>query len=186
MDISRLLSRCTGLSRLFRNKTGLTMVEIMIAVLLMGVVFLGISSLYVASQRFYLTSSDKATINNETQYAIQHIYKYVMRGIGDKNTPPFQITGATQLDISINDNDPLTSANYGNIVNYRYRYDSNAKKLYFKIGSGSEEDLMPKVDVTAVNFTKTTDALTGYITASHNNQTLTFYFACYPRLASFH
>lgn len=186
MGISRLLLRCTGMNRLFKNQTGLTMIEIMITVLLMSVVFLGVSSLYVTSQKFYITSSGKAIIGNEVQYAIQHIYKYVVRGMGDKNTPAFQITSATQLDISINDSDPLTSANYSSgVENYRYRYDADAKKIYFKVGSGSEEDLIPKVSVTGVNFTKSTDALTGYITASYNNQSLTFYFACYPRLASF-
>lgn len=185
MGISRLLLRCIGMSRLLKNKKGLTLIEVMIAVLLMSVIFLGVSSLYIASQKFYITSSDKVIIANEAQYAIQHIYKYVMRGMGDKSTPSFQVTGATQLDININNNDPLTMANYASVENYRYRYDAAAKKLYFKVGAGSEEDLIPKVSVTGVNFTKSTEALTGYITADYNNQSLTFYFACYPRLASF-
>lgn len=152
----------------------------------MSVIFLGVSNLYLASRKFYIASSNKTIIGSEVQYAIQHIYKYVMMGMGDKNTPPFQITGATQLDMNINDSDPLTSANYSSgVENYRYRYDAGAKKIYFSVGFGSEEDLIPKVSVTGVNFTKSTNALTGYITASYNDQSLTFYFACYPRLASF-
>ena len=164
------------------------MLELIISVVLLSVVFLGVSSLYVASQKFHITATQRATIGSEVQYAIQHIYKYVMRGMGDKNTAPFQITGATQLDININDSDPLTSANYSSgMENYRYRYDATAKKLYFQIGSGGEEDLIPKVTVTAVNFTKSWNALTGYITAKYGilNETLTFYFSCSPRLASF-
>ncbi len=174
------------MSRLFKNKTGVTIIETMLAVLLMSVVILGVSSLYITSQKFYIASSGNAIIGNEVQYAIQHIYKYVMMGMGDKNTPPFQITGEAQLDININDSDPLTSVNYSSgVENYRYRYDADAKKIYFRVGSGSEEDLIPKVSVTGGNFTKSTDALTGYITASYNNQSITFYFTCYPRLASF-
>ena len=183
------------MNRLFKNKKGVTMAEIIMAALLLSLIFLAVSSLYVASQKFYLGSSQKVIIGYEAQYAIQHIYKYAMKGIGDKNTPAFQIyslgvpalSGDT-VDINISNNDPLTMANYGtNITNYRYRYDADAKKIYFKVGSGSEEDLIPKISVTAVNFTKTTNALTGYITAYYSDpaKALTFYFSCYPRQASF-
>jgi len=174
------------MSRLFKDKSGLTMVEMMIATLLLSVVFLAVSSLYVASQKFYITATERVTTGYEVQYAIQHIYKYVMRSMGDKATAPFQITGDTQLDISINDSDPLTSANYASgVVNYRYRYDTTAKKLYFKVGSGGEEDLIPKVSVTEVKFIPG-NTLTGYIKAYYRDPTqiLTFYFGCSPRLAS--
>mgnify|MGYP001615077455 FL=1 len=160
----------------------------MIATLLLSIVFLAVSSLYVASQKFYLTAIQRVTTGYEVQYAIQHIYKHVMRGMGDKNTAPFQITGGTQLDISINDSDPLTSANYTRgVENYRYRYDATVKKIFFRVGSGAEEDLIPKASVTEVNFTETVNTLTGYIKAYYTDPTqiLTFYFGCYPRLASF-
>jgi prepilin-type N-terminal cleavage/methylation domain-containing protein len=74
------------MNRLFRTRTGLTLVEMMIAVLLLSVVFLGVSNLCVASQRFYITSSHKVMIGYEVQYAIQHIYKHVMMGMGDINS----------------------------------------------------------------------------------------------------
>lgn len=177
------------MKQLFKNNTGLTMLEVMMVVLLMSVVLLGVSSLYVASQKFYIGSSDKVIVGSEVQYAIQHINKYMMRGIGDKNTRPFQITGETQLDISISANDPLTIANYEtNVTNYRYRYDAGTKKLWFKAGSGAEENLIPKVTVTDVKFETVNDnLLKGQITAYCNDssKSLTFYFACYPRLASF-
>ena len=180
------------MSRLFKDKSGLTMLEMMIAVLLLSIVFLAVSSLYVASQKFYITATQRVTTSYEVQYVIQHIYKYVMRGMGDKNTAPFQITGTApsdiQLDISINDSDPLTSANYtSGVVNHRYRYDATAKKIFFQVGSGSEEDLIPKVSVTEVNFIPAGNTLTGYIKAYYTDPTqiLTFYFGCYPRLASF-
>jgi len=181
------------MSRLFKDKSGLTMVELMIATLLLSVIFLAVSSLYVASQKFYITATQKVTTGYEAQYAIQHIYKHVMRSMGDKNTAPFQITGGAapldiQLDISINDSDPLTSANYtSGVENYRYRYDATVKKIFFRVGSGAEEDLIPKVSVTEVNFTETGNILTGYIKAYYTDPTqiITFYFGCYPRLASF-
>ena len=174
------------MNQLFRNQTGLTMIEIMIAVLLMSVIFLGVSNLYVASQRFYITSSGKVIISNEVQYAIQHIYKNVMQAIGDETSPPgtsaIDVPNAERVDFRINNNDPITRSNYSTVTTYSYYKSGNT----FVFDDGvTTESLIPKVTVTAVNFTKSINALTGYITASYNDQSLTFYFACYPRLASF-
>ena len=186
MDINRLLLRCTGMSRLFRNKTGITLIEVVIAVLLMSVIFLGVSNLYVASRKFYIASSNKTIIGSEAQYAIQHIYKNVMQAIGDETSPPgtsaIYVPSAERVDFMINNSDPITRSNYSTVT--MYSYYKSGDTLVFDDGV-TTESLIPKVTVTAVNFTKSTNALTGYITASYNDQSLTFYFACYPRLASF-
>ena len=171
------------------NKTGLTMVELMIATLLLGVIFLAVSSLYLASQKFYITATQKIIIGYEVQYAIQHIYKNAMIGFGDKNTPSFQIIGASELDININSNDPLTAGNYSSVTSYRY-YKSGNTLMFDKgtpLDNTDDESLVPKVTVTAINFIKDvgSNTVTGDITATYGTQTLTFYFACYPRLASF-
>jgi hypothetical protein len=159
----------------------------MIAVLLLSVVFLGVSNLCVASQRFYITSSHKVMIGYEVQYAIQHIYKHVMMGMGDINSPAIpDPAGGETLTIRINENNPLAAANYNtNVKIYRYRKNGNA--LEFDIDGANPESLIPKVNVSEVNFTKNGNALTGYIKAYYNdpNQALTFYFSCYPRMASF-
>ncbi|MDP2922021.1 MAG: prepilin-type N-terminal cleavage/methylation domain-containing protein [Candidatus Omnitrophota bacterium] len=177
------------------NKKGVTLLEILIAVLLMSVIFLAVSSLYLAARRFYITARDKAVISSEAQYAIQHIYKYAMQAMGDKNTAPFTVT-ANQLDIRIYTGaaDPITSTAYGNSSNYTsysYTYNDTDKKLYFQEGSGSPQDLMEKVSVTGLTLNKiesgtVTTAFTGSITASYNGQSQIFYFSCYPRFASFH
>jgi hypothetical protein len=169
------------------------MIEIMIAVLLLSVIFLAVSGLYVASQKFYLASSQRVIISYEVQYAIQHIYKNTMAAIGDETSSPstsgIQLPNTTdpsteRLDIRINVNDPVTSSNYSTVTTRSYYKSGNT--LIFDNGV-TQESLIPKVTVTAVNFTKTTNALTGYITAYYTDSTkpLTFYFSCYPRLASF-
>jgi len=177
------------MSRLLKIKTGLTLVEMMIAMLLLSVVFLGVSNLSVASQRFYITSSQKIIVSYEVQYAIQHIYKNTMLAIGDPSTSGIQLPNTAnpsteRLDIRINANDPLTSSNYSAVTTYSYYKSGDT--LIFDNGI-TQESLTPKVTVTAVNFTKTTNALTGYITAYYTDpaKELTFYFSCYPRMASF-
>jgi len=181
------------MSRLSKNKTGFSLIEAMMAVFLLSIVFLAVSSLYVASQKFYLASSQKVMIGYEVQYAIQHIYKNTMRAIGDETSSPstsgIQLPNAAnpsteRLDIRINTNDPLTSSNYSAVTICSYYKSGDT--LIFNNGV-TQESLIPKVTVTTVNFTKTTNALTGYITAYYSDpaKALTFYFSCYPRLASF-
>jgi len=169
------------------------MVEIMIATLLLGIVFLAVSSLYFASQKFYLTAIQRVTVGYEVQYAIQHIYKSAMQGIGDETSAPgtsgIQLPNDTstttqRLEIRINTNNPVTSGNYSSATIYSYYLSGNA--LIFDNGV-TQDDLIPKVTVTAINFIKDagSNTVTGDITATYGTQTLTFYFACYPRLASF-
>ncbi|MDP2980619.1 MAG: hypothetical protein Q8N67_00940, partial [Candidatus Omnitrophota bacterium] len=95
-----------------------------------------------------------------------------------------------EVFLRINTSDPpLTSASYNLPANYTdYRYYKSGNELKFDNGV-TEESLMQNVTVTAVNFSKSEEALTGYITANYgiglHSQTMTFYFSCYPRCASF-
>ncbi|MEK6733396.1 MAG: prepilin-type N-terminal cleavage/methylation domain-containing protein [Candidatus Omnitrophota bacterium] len=170
---------------LFKNRKGLSLIEILISVLLMSIIFLGVSSLYLASRKLYVASSEKSIIGYEIQYAIQHIYKNTMAAIGDETAAPgtsaIDVPSAERVDLRINNNDPVTSSNYSTVTTYSYYKSGNT--LVFN--NGSAESLIPKVTVTAVNFTKTTNVLTGYITATYGSQSLTFYFSCYPRLGTF-
>jgi len=191
------------MSRLYKNKEGTTLTELIIATLLLSVVFMAVSSVYLTARKMYLASQDKVIISYELQYASQHIYKNVMRSIGDIHTPAFQtvpVTGGPQLGIRIHNNDlslppslqPLTEASYNNVTDYSYYYDAIGHKLMFDPGtpldSADDESLIPKVGVTAVNFTPSNNVLTGYITAYYKDpaKTSTFYFSCYPRLATTH
>lgn len=186
MDISKLLLRCIGMNQLFRNKTGVTLIEVLMSVFLLSVVFLAVSSLYIASQKFYMASSQKVIIGYEVQYAIQHIYKNTMQAIGDETAPPdtssVNVVDSERFDIRIPNNDPITMSNYNDVTNYSYYKSGDS--LIFDNGS-SQESLIPKVVVSAVNFAKSGNTLTGYITANYGTQNATFYFSCYPRQASF-
>jgi len=178
-----------------KNKKGLTLIEILISVVLISIVFVGVASLYVASKNFSLIVSDKTIINYELQFASQHIYKSAMQAIGDETSAPgtsgIQLPNSLnnstdRLEIRINNSNPLTSGNYSSATVYSYYKSGNA--LIFDNGV-TQENLIPKVTVTDVNFLKDvgSNIVTGYITAYYRDSTrpLTFYFSCYPRLASF-
>ena len=172
---------------LFKNRKGLTLIEVLISVLLMSVIFLGVSSLYLACRKLYVASSEKSIIGYEIQYAIQHIYKNTMAAIGDETSAPatsaIDVPNAERVDLRINNNDPVTSSNYSTVTTYSYYKSGNT--LIFNNGV-TTESLIPKVTVGEVEFKKIGNALTGHITASYGSQTLTFYFSCYPRLGTFH
>jgi Tfp pilus assembly protein PilV len=177
-----------GLTRVSDNKAGLTLVEVLVSILLMVVVFLGVSALYVASQTFYFNANDKITISSELQYAAEHIYKNVMRAVGDEaaapGSRPLEVPNPSTLYITINNNTPITKSNYNSTVTYTYsKSDDN---LLFDDGSAPPpESIAPKVTITDVSFELSGNILTIALTGSYRAQTLTFYSACYPQLSSF-
>jgi prepilin-type N-terminal cleavage/methylation domain-containing protein len=178
----------TGMSRVYKNNTGMTLTEVLIATLLLSVVFLAVSSLYLGSRKLYIASTEKVILGYELQYASQHIYKNAMRAIGDEISPPassaIQVPDAETLNININTNDPLTSDNYSDVITYSYYKSGDT--LMFNDGVNPPESLIPKVSVSSVNFEKSGNTLICYVAATYGAQSQTIYFACHPRLATFH
>ena len=174
------------MKKVFNNKKGLTLVELIIATLLISMVFLAVSALYVASYRLFLTANDRVIISYELQYAMEHIYRNVMKGIGDETSSPgsrsIEIPDSETLNIEINNSDPLDQSNYANTTTYSYWRSGNL--LMFDNGSGAES-LVPKIIITDLGFALNGNLITAYLTGSYKDQTLTFYTSCYPRLASF-
>ena len=166
-----------------RKKKGVTLMEVLLAAALMSVVFLAFTALYTSSQRLYLAANNQVIIRYELQYAVQHIYRNVMRGIGDKVSPPIDIPSADTLNIRINDNDPLNGTNYPSVVTYTY--SKSGDDLWFNNGVDPLQSLVSKIDISDVTFSLDGDLLVLSLTGVYNNESLTFHAACYPRLASF-
>lgn len=179
-----------GQRRASNGEAGLTLIEILSSVLLMIVVFMGVSALYVASQAFYLKANDKVLISYEFQYAVDHIYKNVMRAVGDETSAPssrpLEVPNPSTLYVTINPRDPITRSNYYNST-ITYTYYKSGGELLFDNGSGSPESIASKITVEDVIFALDRNILTIELKGSYRNQQtfLTFYSACYPRLSSF-
>ncbi|MFC1667268.1 hypothetical protein ACFL0P_05350 [Candidatus Omnitrophota bacterium] len=202
------------IKRRINNKRGITMVDVMISVLLLGVVSLTVFTLYDASRVLHFSAYDKVMISYELQYAVDHIYKSVMQSLGDVTSPltsrPIYIPDAggeaetLELNIHVNnDNNPgndildsqgdlgISQATYGNIVTYTY--SKSGTTLMFDDGANPPESMVPGAIITDVTFTLDGELLTISLTGTRGSQagaykaqTLTFYSACYPRLASSH
>ncbi|MCM8783048.1 MAG: hypothetical protein NC909_01435 [Candidatus Omnitrophica bacterium] len=78
------------------DKKAVTLLELVIAISLLGVIILGMASLELFS-RYYLSNADRLSIvQNELSFALDYIYKLIGTGvfggaIGDINNPPLEI-----------------------------------------------------------------------------------------------
>jgi len=80
--------------------SGLSLMEILIAITLIGLVFLAVTSVDIASRRFFGTSKEESWIQDEAKIAMGHIASRLQRGVGDM-TDPFNM-GQNPIDISGN------------------------------------------------------------------------------------
>jgi len=175
-------------------------------------IFLVISSLYVASQRLYITSNDNAIIGYELQYAMDHIQKSAMQAIGDKNNAPIEIsTDGLVLTIRhIDKADPDDSPTYSDYtddkeITYTIKSDGGLAYRKVKLPGGSvleDEDMIPRVTLLSGDnpvdgdkfskFYMDGNVLKVKLTAEFplprdgKKERLTLYSAVYPRLATFH
>ena len=186
------------------------MVEIMIATLLLSVIFLAVSSLYVASQRVYIISNDNAMIGYELQYAMDHIQKNAMQAIGDKNNASIGISsdGLVLTIRHIDKADPDDSPTYSDYTDDKeITYTINNGILAYNKARGSviiEQDgnMIPRVKIlTEVDstdgrkfseFYMAGNTLKVKLTAEFivsrkgsMKKSFTLYSTGYPRLASF-
>lgn len=70
-----------------RLNQSVTLIELLIAIVLLSVIVLGFFSIDTFS-RFHLASSDKrAQIQNEASFVLEHMSKTISQGIGDETNP---------------------------------------------------------------------------------------------------
>jgi Tfp pilus assembly protein PilV len=204
------------MSRLFKNKIGLTLTEMLVAVLLLSLVFMAVSSLCVASQRFYITSSDSAMIGYELQYAMDHIQKNAMQAIGDKrndDNAPIKIS-SDGLVLTIrhidkadpNDSPAPTYSDYTDDKEITYTISNGILAYKKALNSGiieQDDNMIPKVKILTEadsadgrklsEFYIEGNVLKIKLTAEfiisrqgNMKKSFTLYSAGYPRMASFH
>lgn len=73
-------------------KKSLTLIELLIASVLTGVVLLGIFGIYNASSGFFISSDTKSVVLNDMTYVLNHLDKNVYLAIGSVNNPAITVT----------------------------------------------------------------------------------------------
>jgi len=83
-----------------RITKGTTLLELLVAVILVSVIVLAIANIDLFS-RFQIISSDRrAVLQNQVSFALEHMSKNLVRAIGDFNLPAINITtnpGGTEI-----------------------------------------------------------------------------------------
>jgi Tfp pilus assembly protein PilV len=65
------------------NESGITLIELIIAIVLMSLVLLGFFSIELFSNHHVISSDRRAKVQNEISYAIEHMSKYVQMSNGN-------------------------------------------------------------------------------------------------------
>ena len=179
----------SGMSQNFRCRTGFTMVEVLVSVLLLVVIFMAIAALQVGGHRLFLTAKDKVVVGYELQYALEHIYEHVFTGKGDLSAPAIDIVSSTEFT--------LTYINKTTKAERTSRYEITDAGV---LGFDQDADLtFDEYLGSAVTFIKSESefSMSGNLfrvkltaefplaRAGEAPQRLTLYGASYPRCASF-
>lgn len=146
---------------------GLTLIELMIAIVLMGMLVLGFYSIDLFS-RYHVISSDKrAKLQNEISYAIEHMSKYVQQANGNLSRNAIQYyplgspsTSATGFRVYIDLRNPQTPADLTDDGYIDYTLSLNTLMVACTANGGT------------CSFTPATENLTGKIIAGVAGDTI--------------
>lgn len=131
------------------NKKALTLIELLIAISLLSVIVLGFSSIDSFARYQVMSSDRRAKLQNELSFALEHMSKNIMRGIGDVSSPPLEsITNGFR--VNVDRNNPPTPGNLGDDTWIRYTLSGNTLRcsldneiLSTHIVSGVVTGIMP-------------------------------------------
>lgn len=141
-----------------KNKTAITLVELIIASAFVGVIILAAFSIDTTARRFYVSSERKAEVTNEAMFIMDHIKKSMTKAItyvsGGTILPGFDISNPTVLYVFIADETTSNPAD-GNIFHYHKHPLSGTYGFDFCSGTATEP---LSVRVTNFSFANALDA----------------------------
>lgn len=109
-------------------KKGFSLVELIIAISLMGLIILAIVAVDVGSRGFLRTSDDESTLQNEANFIMESIVKDLGKSFkGTKNNPSVKVTADNTLEIRNRASGSSFELNNSKWV--RYQFDSAAKTI---------------------------------------------------------
>lgn len=151
------------------KKAAVTLLELLVALILLSILVLSISSV-VNFSRYHVINADKrARIQNDVSFVLAHMRKSVQRGIGDTNNPPL-VTIANGFKVRVDNNTTATPGNYNDDWWLNYALSANtlsfsctqisgaspacpsAENLSTKIVSGAVFGAIPAVPANGFNY----------------------------------
>ncbi len=123
-------------------RKSVTLVELIISTVLLGVIILGAIAFHLSSERFLTSSETKTQVLNDLTFILQHLHKNILLATGDISKRGISTSGVTILRIRQDRNTPRTPANYADDIWVRYEFRPNPNHdVRFRVGSGAWETL---------------------------------------------
>ncbi|MCF7869874.1 MAG: prepilin-type N-terminal cleavage/methylation domain-containing protein [Candidatus Omnitrophica bacterium] len=130
-------------------KNSLTLIELIIAIVLLGVIVLGAPAVYNASLGFLRSSNRKAQVLNDLTYLLDHLDKNVYLATGWIGSPAVSTSGNSRIDIT---------QSSGSV---RYTFNPEAHTVTFRDASGSTHILTKRlIQAPTINFNPAIGILT--------------------------
>ncbi|MCF7874156.1 MAG: prepilin-type N-terminal cleavage/methylation domain-containing protein [Candidatus Omnitrophica bacterium] len=145
-------------------KKGMTLIELLVALLLISIVILAVFGIYNASSSFFNSSGTKSKVLNDLIYVLDHIDKNVYLSTGWVNNPAIVVTTPTadSYRIDINQDINQTPINFSDDQGVRYEFNPTANTIRFADGSGNWKNLTNKLidpNGLSINYNPTTGVL---------------------------
>ncbi|MGD0337121.1 MAG: prepilin-type N-terminal cleavage/methylation domain-containing protein [Candidatus Omnitrophota bacterium] len=80
-----------------KNRYGITLIELIVALILMFIVVLGISSIDVFSHRQVIAAERRAKLQNEATFLLEHMAKNIANATGNNNIVDQQVVNTTTI-----------------------------------------------------------------------------------------
>jgi len=107
-------------------KKAITLIELLIGVVLMGVVVLGAISFDIASKTFFKSTERKVNVLNDLTFVLEHLHKNIMQGGGTVTN----LSASLALDWSGN----VLTINQSTGATVSYTFDVNNHTIVFNNG----------------------------------------------------
>ena len=116
-------------TRKVRIERSITLVELLIAMLLVGIVLVGIATLENYTRFHLISSQRRVELQNELSFILEDMSKNIIRATGDINDSGIEdlvpIDGSIGFRVRIDDNTPPTPSKYNDDTTIRYTLVGN-------------------------------------------------------------
>lgn len=138
-----------------RRQSGVSLLELIIATAIFGIISLTVATIYTTANRYMLQDFNSSNVQGEASFALQHIKKFVQLAtvIDDATLPVGGASAALEFTWA-----ERVPPNTGALVSHTSRYEIQAGNLVL-ILDGAAPEILAR-GVTAIAFTR---PLTGSI-----------------------
>ena len=108
----------------YYSKSAVTLIELLVALSLLGLLVVGISSLNTYAQYHLITSDRRATVQNQLSLVLEYMSRDIVRATGDSSNPGifYEGLGGPEFTIRVDGNLPPTPHDYSDDDFIRYEY----------------------------------------------------------------